>query len=204
MHGRSCLLDKPALKYGVILLMVVSGAGGFPLKLGPAVRYMILKESELYGVEDVSYEESTSRLLFCDKALLLPGVVVEVNLTHGMSADLRYFRCGYNPCYVIVSDTTALYPPDRSGSLSLFELGLKRDFEGLHLRPGLELQRYREEWTDPFDGGQNSLDSTTVGPFFAVGTSMNLSPVELRMEMGLVFPGLDDVQGKITFMLLAP
>jgi len=31
---------------------------------------------------------------------------------------------------------------------------------------------------------------------------MDWSPVELGMEMGLVLPSLDDVQGRITFLLL--
>lgn len=205
MCGRSYLPNRMMIRNGATLLMAVSGAAGLPLKLGPAVRYMIMDGGELHGMDCISYEESTSRMLFCDETLLLPGGVVEINLTHDMNANLRYFWCSYNPypCSVIAPDSS-LYSLDRRGSISLFELGLRKDVGDFYLLPGLELQRFREEWTDPFDGEQNSLDSITVGPSLVVGTAMGWSPVELGMEMGLVFPSLDDVQGRITFLLLAP
>jgi len=205
MSGRSCVPDRMMIRNGAILLLAVSGAAGFPLKLGPAVRYMILDGGQLHGMDCISYEESTSRLLFCDETLLLPGVVVEINLTQDMNANLRYLWCSYNPypCSFIAPDSS-LHSLDRMGSISIFELGLRKNVGDFYLLPGLELQRFREEWTDPFDGVQHSLDSTTVGPSLVVGTSMDWSPVELGMEMGLVLPSLDDVQGRITLLLLAP
>jgi len=188
-------------KFLALFILAASSAAGF--RFGPSVKYMVFGSNRLSEVEGVSYEESSTTILFNESALFLPGLVIEVPLADGWKADLGFHRSGYDPAYVILPDTSE-HQLNRSGNIPVFELGLSREIGAYHLAPALELHRCSEKWSNPNDGAIESLDSTAVGPSISLGTEMELPFFSPKFEMGLVFPALSDVQGKVELSALVP
>ena len=179
-----------------LILLIVQCSLGLSLRLGPSVKYMIFGSSTLGLCGCVLYEESISRLLFSESEMLIPGFEFAATIFNDVNLDLAVYWRHYYPMYILLPDS-ASYSVNRRGSISVFELGVRKDFTKFFLRPGGELQYFSEEWSNPFDGHNESIDSISIGPALCIGTEIDVSIMSLKFEMGLVFPNFSDIQGRI-------
>jgi hypothetical protein len=186
-----------------IVLLITLSSPGITIRLGPSVRYLVLGPGALDNRESFPYEESTSRLLFSGSGMVMPGFVAEVMIADDLSMGLAVYWRYYDPKYIMLPDS-ASYPLDRRGSISVFGLGVRKYFSDLNLCSGGELQYYREEWSDPFNGDYESLDSVSAGPSVCAGMELDMSFLSPKIEMGLVFMNFTDIQGRIDLSVLLP
>lgn len=184
----------------LLVLMLLIGAIALPFKFGPAVRWVITGTRNDAGSED--YERSLSRMLFRGGGIIMVGAMVDVGLTDDLSIEASGFYAGYDPIYVTPPDTAYTPPMNRSGYMSSFSLGVRKDLGEMFVNAGIEAHYSRENWTDPYQGNRQIIDSLSVGPVAGIETMMDLSLCLLRFDMGLVFPDFNDVWGSIGLSLL--
>lgn len=189
---------RKALLLSILLALAVSA---YSFRLGPAVRYMILTPTPM--PETPGYEWSRSRIMFDEPSLILPGFTVQAPLPFGLIGSFDVYWRRYDPHYVGAPDSSD-YSLERRGSLSVFDLGAGMIFGDFLLRAGADLQYYSEEWPDSFSGELESIDSLAAGPFLSISSEIPTPAVPLRVDFGLVFPALDDVQGWIDMSILLP
>ncbi|MCK4506285.1 MAG: hypothetical protein KAW14_11770 [Candidatus Aegiribacteria sp.] len=183
----------------LLVLLTLIGAIALPLKVGPALRMVITGTRN--DAESENYETSLSRMLFRGGAIIMVGAMADVGLTDDLSIEASGFYAGYDPIYVTPPDT-AYISINRSGYMSSFSLGVRKDLGEMFVNAGVEAQYSRESWTDPYQGNRCIIDSLSVGPTVGIGTLMDLSLCLLRFDMGLMFPDFDDIWGRIGLSLL--
>lgn len=184
----------------LLVLILLIGAIALPFKFGPAVRWVIT--GTWNDAESEDYERSLSRMLFRKGAIIMVGTMVDVELTDDLSVEATGFYAGYDPIYVTPPDTTYTPPMNRSGYMSSFSLGVRKNLGEMFVIAGVEAHYSRESWTDPYQGDRCTIDFLSVGPAVGIGTLMDMSLCFLRFDMGLVFPDFNDVWGSIGLSLL--
>ncbi len=192
------------IHYLVLLLLLTTSSWAVSIGIGPSVRYMIHGGSGLGMSESLGYEESVSRMLFCDEGLLLFGLRVSVAVTDSFNAIAEGHWRGYEPCHVTQPDSAGHFDPERSGDIAVYSLGLERQlgsWKALLLAEGIY---FREEWSDPVTGIRETRDSLAVGPALLIGMDIHVSPGVICYDMGLCFPALTDVAGRISLSYLLP
>jgi hypothetical protein len=184
-----------------ILLMFLLAVSCYAIRLGPSVRYMIFTPTPIPG--SPSYESCSSRLMFDESSLILPGFTVEAPFPYGLTASLDVHWRRYDPNFVSAPDSSG-YSVERRGSLSVFDFGAGKPLGDFILRTGVDLQYYSEEWLNPVSGDLESIDSLAAGPFLNVSSEIPIFHISFSADMGIVFPNFDDVQGWIDLSVLLP
>lgn len=186
-----------------LILAALSYTAAFPLRVGPSIRWVIPKKTVYWDRGSVSYEMSTSNIIFGESELLVPGLEIEASISENLSIDIGAFWRNYEPAYVTPPDS-ALFAIDRSGSFSLYILEARRTIGGIFVCVGAEAHYFREMWTDPFQGNQKLHDSLSIGPTICTGSMVDLPAGSLKFHMGLIFPGFSELWGRIGVSLLLP
>lgn len=188
----------------ILLLLLTTSSYGVSIGIGPSVRFMISGSSYLSEVQAVDYEESLSRILFCDEEILLFGLRISAAVAESCNAIMEGHWRGYEPCYVMVPDSAAQFNPNRSGDIAVYSMGIERQlgsWKAILLAQGTY---FSESWSNPYTGARETRDSLAVGPVLLIGMGIDVSPGTLSYEMGLSFPDLDDVVGSISLSYLLP
>lgn len=192
-----------SMKVMLLSLLLPTIAHGISFGIGPSVRYMIPRSSSLSEVESVGYQESVSRILFCEKGLLLFGVRINAAVSESCNAVAEGYWRGYDPCYVTV-DSAAQYDTDRSGRLAVYSIGMEKQLGSWKAKVLAEGTYFRESWSNPYTGARETHDSLAIGPVLLIGMDINICPGTLSYDMGLSFPALTDVVGRISLSYLLP
>jgi len=183
----------------VLVLVALIGVTALPFKFGPSIKWVITGSRN--DAESEDYESSLSRMLYGGDALLMIGAMVETGFTDDLTIEVSGYYSGYDPIYVTPPDTTCT-SIDRSGYMTAFSLGVRKDLGKMFVNAGVEAHYSRESWANTWNGDNCTIDSLSVGPAVGIGTLMDLSPFLLRFDMGLVFPEFNDIWGKIGLSLL--
>lgn len=196
-------MTKP-IRNLVLPLLLTTSSWAVSIGIGPSVRYLTSGSSDLSLAQSVGYEESVSRMLFCDEGLLLFGLRVSAAVTESFNAIAEGSWRGYEPCHVTQPDSAGQFDPDRSGNIAVYSLGIERQLGSWKALLLAEGTYFRESWSNPVTGIRETRDSLAVGPALLIGMDIDISPGVLCYDMGLSFPALTDVAGRISLSYLLP
>ncbi len=188
----------------ILPLLLTTLSYGISFGIGPSARYMIIGSSFLSEIQSVGYEESISKILFCEEELLLFGLRINAAVSESCNAIVEGHWRGYETCYVTVSDSAAQYNPDRSGNLAIYSMGIEKQLGSWKAILLAEGTYFRESWLNPNTGTTETHDSLAIGPVLLIGADINISPGTVSYDMGFSFPELADVVGRISVSYLLP
>lgn len=177
---------------------------GLPFGIGPSVRFSVFGRNALDEGETVLYEESVSKTLLIDEAMLLPGIRVSIPTSECCDALIEGYWSRYNPCYVVNTDTTAEYNINRRGNVSFYTIGLRRSMGNWNSVLFAEGMYMRESWLNPITGAPESTDSLAIGPGLLFQVAIDTSHGEVNYDIGILFPAFSDVIGRVALSYLLP
>ena len=186
----------------IIVLVTVSSAFCFQLKIAPSVRYLTQFNKPFMQVS-ISYEWSKENILFSESDMIILGIGLDSDINDNISINISGYWRNYNPAYVLPPDSSS-YSLDRSGNISILTLGVRKAFSEMYVSTGVEAHYYKESWSNPYSGEETSLDSISIGPSLGIGTVIELPLGSLKFEIGLVCPNFSDLWSSIGISVLLP